>query len=149
MNDDQKQVERWGDPMLKMIKKNQQSAGGGARPRCRSAIVIPAHACTTHPSRARRVQSLLTAFMFLRHKGPPNRFNIPPVRVSDMPVSNPVGFVCSTLVMVLIAPTPCFLQGYRWDGVVRGNGFESKMMRTGNEKAVRDQEAYAWSTEDM
>jgi pre-mRNA-splicing factor CWC26 len=39
--------------------------------------------------------------------------------------------------------------GYRWDGVARTNGFEGKLNSTAINKSVRDDAAYAWSTEDM
>ncbi|TPX45518.1 hypothetical protein SeLEV6574_g03821 [Synchytrium endobioticum] len=39
--------------------------------------------------------------------------------------------------------------GHRWDGVDRGNGFESKMFLSKNTKVARADAAYQWSTEDM
>lgn len=39
--------------------------------------------------------------------------------------------------------------GYRWDGVIRGNGFESTMMQRGNSVKMRAAEAHAYNTEEM
>lgn len=39
--------------------------------------------------------------------------------------------------------------GYRWDGVVRGNGFEGKYFRAVNERKATEEIAYRWSTEEM
>ncbi|XP_054283710.1 BUD13 homolog [Macrosteles quadrilineatus] len=39
--------------------------------------------------------------------------------------------------------------GYRWDGVVRSNGYEQEWFKTKNAKKARDEEAYKWSTSDM
>lgn len=39
--------------------------------------------------------------------------------------------------------------GYRWDGVVRTNGFEQKLLTRGSEQRASDLEAYKWSIEEM
>ncbi|KAL9889185.1 uncharacterized protein ACN427_008564 [Glossina fuscipes fuscipes] len=39
--------------------------------------------------------------------------------------------------------------GYRWDGVDRSNGYESKWFAAQNEKKARQEEAYKYSVEDM
>uniref|UniRef100_A0A1A9X2C0 BUD13 homolog n=1 Tax=Glossina brevipalpis TaxID=37001 RepID=A0A1A9X2C0_9MUSC len=39
--------------------------------------------------------------------------------------------------------------GYRWDGVDRSNGYESKWFEVQNEKKARQEEAYKYSVEDM
>ena len=38
---------------------------------------------------------------------------------------------------------------HNWDGVDRSNGFEAEYFRNIGAKALRDKEAYKWSTEDM
>ncbi|KAF8311004.1 hypothetical protein DL93DRAFT_2083967 [Clavulina sp. PMI_390] len=39
--------------------------------------------------------------------------------------------------------------GYRWDGVDRSNGFESKLFQRSNERSRSDLEGYQWRSEDM
>eukprot|EP00916_Digyalum_oweni_P027011 GHVL01044325.1.p1 GENE.GHVL01044325.1~~GHVL01044325.1.p1 ORF type:complete len:207 (-),score=54.85 GHVL01044325.1:33-653(-) len=39
--------------------------------------------------------------------------------------------------------------GYRWDGKVRGNGYEEKLLDAQNTRKHREQEAYKWNTADM
>jgi pre-mRNA-splicing factor CWC26 len=41
------------------------------------------------------------------------------------------------------------LPGYRWDGVLRDNGFEKKLFEARNDKLVQDETAYRWGAEDM
>eukprot|EP00918_Siedleckia_nematoides_P060230 GHVU01131397.1.p2 GENE.GHVU01131397.1~~GHVU01131397.1.p2 ORF type:complete len:218 (+),score=35.64 GHVU01131397.1:825-1478(+) len=39
--------------------------------------------------------------------------------------------------------------GYRWDGVVRGVGFEEKLMNRENAKKLETEQAYTWNSEDI
>ena len=39
--------------------------------------------------------------------------------------------------------------GYRWDGNVRGNGFEDKVLSMINGKSARKEQAYKYSVADM
>ncbi|KND03352.1 uncharacterized protein SPPG_02395 [Spizellomyces punctatus DAOM BR117] len=39
--------------------------------------------------------------------------------------------------------------GYRWDGVDRSNGFETRYFQAKNQRSAIQLEAYKWSTEDM
>ena len=39
--------------------------------------------------------------------------------------------------------------GYRWDGVLRSNGWEAKISRQGKEGEAKAEAAYKWSVEDM
>lgn len=39
--------------------------------------------------------------------------------------------------------------GYRWDGVDRSNGYETKWFNVQSQKKAGEEEAYKYSTEDM
>jgi len=41
------------------------------------------------------------------------------------------------------------LPGYRWDGVVRGNGFEDRLLSEKNRRKLEETESYKWSIEDI
>ena len=41
------------------------------------------------------------------------------------------------------------LPGYRWDGINRGNGFESRRLIRMNFTKMRKQQAYQWSVADL
>ena len=41
------------------------------------------------------------------------------------------------------------LPGYRWDGVDRGNGFETKLLTRSNDRAALKEDEYRWATSDM
>lgn len=41
------------------------------------------------------------------------------------------------------------MPGYRWDGVDRSNGFESKYFSSISNKKAVSADAYKWSVEDM
>jgi len=41
------------------------------------------------------------------------------------------------------------MPGYRWDGVVRGNGFEDRFLSEKNRKKLEETESYKWSMEDI
>lgn len=39
--------------------------------------------------------------------------------------------------------------GYRWDGVIRGNGYEPRLLKERNKRTFQEVEAFKWSIEDM
>ncbi|WBW75065.1 complexed with Cdc5 protein Cwf26 [Schizosaccharomyces osmophilus] len=39
--------------------------------------------------------------------------------------------------------------GHRWDGIIRGNGFENRWFQRQNERKAREHEAQMWAVEDM
>jgi pre-mRNA-splicing factor CWC26 len=39
--------------------------------------------------------------------------------------------------------------GYRWDGIERGNQFELKLLKRGNDRASLKEDEYRWSVSDM
>jgi len=97
--------DRWGDPMLAMIKKKKQK---------KKKKQIQQQ--TEESSEAPAASQVKTRPYYQGHPWP-NRYGIRP--------------------------------GYRWDGVDRSNGWESKRMLHANNMKVREQQGYRWGASAM
>mmetsp|Transcript_30840 Transcript_30840/g.59479 ORF Transcript_30840/g.59479 Transcript_30840/m.59479 type:complete len:211 (-) Transcript_30840:52-684(-) len=105
MNADLRARDRWGDPMLAMIKKKKQK-------KKRKQIQLQ----TEEPSEEAAAAQVKTRPYYQGHPWP-NRYGIRP--------------------------------GYRWDGVDRSNGWETKRMLHANNMKVREQQGYRWGASAM